>query len=61
MFTARNGRFSHGAFSPYPCTEILAKKLAREQGITRLEALDRLAKREGFQGWSHLVASGSLT
>jgi hypothetical protein len=38
-----------------------AKKLARDEGITHLEALDRLAKREGFQRWSHLVASVSST
>ena len=34
-----------------------AKLLARESGVPLHEALDRLAKREGFRSWSHLAAA----
>ena len=33
-----------------------AKRLARTEGIALSRALDRLAAKEGFQGWSHLAA-----
>ena len=33
-----------------------AKRLARPEGIALSRALDRLAAKEGFQGWSHLAA-----
>ncbi len=33
-----------------------ARALARQGGIALSEALDRVARREGFQGWSHLSA-----
>ena len=36
-----------------------AKLLARDSGIPLHEALDRLAKDEGFRSWSHLAASAS--
>lgn len=47
--------------APIPVLKSQAKKLAREQGITHLDALNLLAKREGFQGWSHLVGSAPST
>lgn len=33
-----------------------AKRMKKADGITHVEALNRLAKREGFKHWGHLVA-----
>jgi hypothetical protein len=45
--------------APIPVLKSRAKKLSRDEGMTRYEALDRIARQEGFQGWSHLVAHTS--
>lgn len=34
-----------------------AKQLARESGMPRHQALDHVARREGFRSWSHLASS----
>lgn len=56
MWTARNRRFCIILSAPIPVLRSRAKKLIREQGIPLHKALDRIARREGFQGWSHLVS-----
>lgn len=38
-----------------------AKLLARAQGLPRHEALDRVAREEGYRAWSHLAASRPAT
>jgi len=42
--------------APIPVLKEQAKRLAKEQGITKTEALNSIARREGFSSWSILSA-----
>ncbi|MEJ6404200.1 DNA helicase [Yoonia sp. 2307UL14-13] len=42
-----------------PALKRKAKALARDRGIRHHQALDQLARAEGFQSWSHLSAQGN--
>ncbi len=46
---------------PIPVLKNEAKLLAKAEGVTRTEALNRIAVREGFQAWSDLSANAKTT
>ena len=55
MTTARTWRFEMKLSAPIPRLKSQARSLSRNEGIALHEALDRIARREGFNTWSLLV------
>lgn len=61
MTTARLGGFRMKLSAPVYRLKRHAKARSRERGIPLNQALDQLAREEGFNSWSHLAASLSDT